>query len=67
MNVYLREFLELIEAYNSGDIAPVTHAYWINVNQVSNECSNCHNVHVGIYSDTLYCPYCGALMDEDSI
>ena len=67
MNAYPREFIELIEEYNSGDIAPVIHAHWINVSQVRNECSNCNNVHVGIYSKTLYCPYCGALMDEDSI
>lgn len=49
----------------SADVAPVIHAHWINVSQVRNECSSCHNVHVGIYSKTLYCPYCGAKMDEE--
>ena len=56
-------FKQDIEKVQTEDVAPITHAHWINVGQVRNECSNCHNVHVGIFSKTLYCPNCGAVMD----
>lgn len=63
-SLVLKQTITDIENQPSEDVAPVIHAHWIEVSQVRNECSNCHNIHVGIYSKTLYCPHCGAKMDE---
>lgn len=48
---------------------PIIHAHWIS-DGVWDICSNCHGQHVQPHikglPTHLYCPYCGATMDEET-
>lgn len=45
------------------DVAPVTHAHWIDVPQGYLKCSECGKGYL-LMSAINYCPFCGAKMDE---
>ena len=51
-----------IDKLPTEDVAPVVHAYWMD-NGANYKCSNCGNTEP--YYDMLYCPHCGARMDEE--
>jgi hypothetical protein len=66
----LRYAASVLRRAASGELAEVVHAHWIGGYFCKNgqwdytppECSNCHNTVTNGVS--LYCPNCGALMDE---
>lgn len=55
---YLREIIESVPA---ADVVPVVHGEWIHHDDGVVTCSKCGNAES---SDSYYCRYCGAKMDE---
>lgn len=47
------------------EIAPVIHAHWRLVALNTWDCTNCHYVVERRSRKTIYCPDCGAKMDEE--
>lgn len=50
------------------DAKPVVHAHWIKDTSIDIICSNCEFmlcVHTSVIPKFVYCPHCGARMDED--
>jgi len=69
------EALELVENFPAADVAPVVHAHWITeiiaVETVYGtdmkeraKCSKCKHKFLEAAKTYLFCPYCGAKMDE---
>lgn len=59
------EIIALVEAVPAADVVEVRHGRWLKCSDVYSdgdyECSECHKRD---WSDTNYCPNCGASMDE---
>ena len=54
---------EVLDRIPDEDVAPVVHAHWINARGPwIKTCSNCETEDV---SNGVYCPNCGAKMDEE--
>lgn len=70
MNTYPIEFIDLVEAYNKGEVKPVVHAHAEHVETDGSEelhshwyrCSECKHA---LDKWDNYCKHCGAIMDED--
>ena len=55
-------YKEDIDKIPTADVAPVVHAHWYTYpDDKQFKCSNCKT---GVDLPTLYCPNCGAKMDE---
>lgn len=53
-----------IEAMDGEDVAPVRHGHWNTYPESKDfQCSICE---IGVDLPTLYCPNCGAKMDEEA-
>ena len=70
---YFGNIQDDLKVFPTADVAPVRHAHWI-IKQlewdfgdppndyIDYTCSNCK---IRLDNDTLFCPYCGAKMDEE--
>ena len=63
--------MEYVETLPSEDVVPVIHARWHDVYMISPNvatgiCSHCNEKsYIGpLYPFALYCPHCGAMMDQ---
>lgn len=55
--------IELPDSIQTTDVAPIVHAHWYTYpDDKQFKCSNCKT---GVDLPTLYCPHCGAKMDEE--
>ena len=72
-----QEILDEIEAIPSADVAPVRHARWVKIyengepkveqHQIGVFCSKCMNMPKDRFTESDYCPNCGAKMDESKV
>lgn len=63
----LYEATELIDDMPAADVAPVTHGEWIEDDYGYNRCSVCGWEWDEPEAASLYCPHCGAKMEEGEI
>lgn len=64
MDLY-KALMTFIDHFPAADVTPIVHAHWVDDGLFS-ICSNCckYRIFPGEEYDFVYCPRCGAKMDE---
>jgi Zn finger protein HypA/HybF involved in hydrogenase expression len=60
----INEIIFVLDTEPRVDAEPVTHAHWIDTPNYW-KCSNCGETYWSMNREFIYCPHCGAKMDEE--